>query len=216
MPMPDAIIFDFDGVLVDSVNIKTEAFAELYRPHGEEVARQVAAYQRAHGGMTRHAKIRHFGATLLGRAPTDAEVDALAARMGALVEEKVTACPMIAGARDFLDRHHARVRLFVASATPEAELRRIVAGRGLAPYFRGVHGSPTPKDRVVAQIVRAAALDPARTVMVGDAEEDRAAAAASGVPFIGVLAPGQPSPFPPGVPTIPDLRTLEPAILALG
>lgn len=215
MPMPDAIIFDFDGVLVDSVDIKTEAFAELYRPHGEEVARQVAAYQRAHGGMTRHAKIRHFGTTLLGRTPTDAEVDALAARMGALVEEKVIACPMIAGARDFLARHHARVRLFVASATPEPELRRIVEGRGLGAYFQGVHGSPAPKVRVVAAIVRGAALDPSRTVMVGDAEEDRGAAEASGVPFIGVLPPGQRSPFPPGVPTIPDLRSLEQAILTL-
>ena len=39
-----SIVFDFDGVLVDSVNIKTEAFARLFDHEGPEVLEKVVAY----------------------------------------------------------------------------------------------------------------------------------------------------------------------------
>ena len=37
----DLYIFDFDGVLVDSVEIKAKAFNELYRPYGSEIAEKI-------------------------------------------------------------------------------------------------------------------------------------------------------------------------------
>ena len=38
------IIFDFDGVILDSLDCKTEAFYQMYLPHGEDVANQAADY----------------------------------------------------------------------------------------------------------------------------------------------------------------------------
>ena len=38
------IIFDYDGTIADSVNIKTEAFAELYRIYGKEIERKVTFF----------------------------------------------------------------------------------------------------------------------------------------------------------------------------
>ena len=42
-----AIIFDFDGVIVESGDIKAQAFAELYRHHGETIAQAAVTYHRA-------------------------------------------------------------------------------------------------------------------------------------------------------------------------
>ena len=43
----DAIIFDFDGTLVQSSEIKTWAFGELYKEHGENIVQQIIAYQKS-------------------------------------------------------------------------------------------------------------------------------------------------------------------------
>ena len=55
-----AIIFDFDGVVVESGDIKTQAFANLYRTHGEAIMAEVARYHRLNGGMSRYQKFHYF------------------------------------------------------------------------------------------------------------------------------------------------------------
>ena len=50
--MISAIILDFDGVIVDSVGIKGEAFAEIYRRFGEDIAQKVFAHHISNGGMS--------------------------------------------------------------------------------------------------------------------------------------------------------------------
>jgi beta-phosphoglucomutase-like phosphatase (HAD superfamily) len=40
----DAIVFDFDGVLVESVDVKTQAFGALYAEYGDRIVEQVKAY----------------------------------------------------------------------------------------------------------------------------------------------------------------------------
>ena len=42
----DAIVFDFDGTLVQSNEIKTWAFGELYKEHGEKIVQQIMAYNK--------------------------------------------------------------------------------------------------------------------------------------------------------------------------
>ena len=50
------IFFDFDGVIADSVNVKTEAFEKIYLPYGKEIAEKVINHHRENGGMSRFEK----------------------------------------------------------------------------------------------------------------------------------------------------------------
>ena len=50
---PQIIFFDFDGVLVESVEIKIHAFRKLYAEHGENVVEKVLAHHMEHGGISR-------------------------------------------------------------------------------------------------------------------------------------------------------------------
>ena len=47
-----AILFDFDGVIADSVHVKTEAFAKIYEPYGKEVVNRVVTHHIANGGVS--------------------------------------------------------------------------------------------------------------------------------------------------------------------
>lgn len=204
----DALVLDFDGVLVDSVDVKTRAFAELYAEHGPEVVARVVAYHRAHGGISRFEKFRHFHRAFLGQA-LSAEAEAeLARRFSELVEDAVVEAPWIAGAREFLEAHYRPLPLFVASGTPEDELKRIVARRGVQHYFAGVHGAPLTKGEIITALVRGRKLRPERVLMVGDSDSDFQGARKAGVRFIGIAAGGG-DPFPGAIAVLPDLTELS-------
>jgi phosphoglycolate phosphatase-like HAD superfamily hydrolase len=204
-----AVIFDFDGVLVESNTIKADAFEALYAEHGPDVARAVRAYHERHRGLSRFDKFRHYETQLLGRPEPDAaQLAELGRRFGECVEAAVVAAPMVGGAQALLDRLRGRVPMFVVSATPQDELLRIVAGRGLGGYFRDVRGTPGTKAALIAEIVARYALPAARTLMIGDAPADYEGARANGTAFAGRVPPGESNPFPAGVATVGDLWPL--------
>jgi len=207
MPGFDAIVFDFDGVLAESVDVKTRAFAALYEPHGVDVVKRVVEWHLAHGGVSRFEKFRHFHQAFLGRTLAPAEETELGRRFSALVEEAVIAAAWVPGAREFLDGWHARLPLFVASGTPEEELLRIIERRGMAHYFAGVAGAPRKKGAILRDFLARSGADPARLLMVGDAMTDFDGATEAGVSFLGI-APAGANPFPAGVPVLPDLNGL--------
>ncbi len=208
----DLVVFDFDGTLCDSVDVKTEAFYELYLEEaGDDFAARVRDDHLAHVGISRFDKIRRYEAWL-GREGSAARVDEAATRFGAIVVERVIAAPLIPGAAAFLSRHSHDLPLCVASATPTDELRHIVAAKGLADSFHCVAGSPVGKGEILAGFVDRFGAAPGRTVMVGDQRSDRAAAAEVRTAFVGVGPAGRPGLFPPGDVVIPDLSDLAAAI----
>lgn len=204
----DAVFFDFDGVIVDSVDIKTRAFRTLYEDHGPDVVEAVVAHHLRHGGISRRQKIRHYHSTLLGQELDREELERLVRRFSGLVEDAVVAADWVAGARALLDRAYGRLALFVVSGTPEDELQRVVARRGIAHLFSEVRGSPPEKVEVVKELLGKHRLDPGRVLFVGDAITDHDAAAAHRLPFVGRVPPGAPSPFPDGATTVSDLTQL--------
>jgi beta-phosphoglucomutase-like phosphatase (HAD superfamily) len=53
-----AVIFDYDGIISESLNVKTDAFAEMYRPYGIEVEHKVIKYHEVHGSPIK--KVTHI------------------------------------------------------------------------------------------------------------------------------------------------------------
>lgn len=205
MPRKDILVLDFDGVVLDSVDIKTRAFRELYR-HRPEHLEAITRLHQDNGGLSRYEKFRRIHREILDEPLDETELARLGERFAALVLDEVLRCPFIPGAEDFLRQESARRPVWVASGTPQEELRGIVRRRGLEGYFREVFGSPAAKADILQGILCAAGVGPDQAVFVGDATTDLRAAQAVGMPFVGLVAPGRASPFPPGTPVVPDLR----------
>ena len=129
-------------------------------------------------------------------------------RFSELVVEAVIASDAVPGAAELIRKEATRIPLFVASGTPEAELNTIVIRRGLASYFTAVRGSPTPKQKLIADILSAHALSPERVLMIGDALIDYQSAQLNKLHSWGACAPGMKTPFQQHVDTLPDLSPL--------
>ena len=202
-----AIIFDFDGVILDSVDIKTKAFARLFEDHEPGVVRQVVAHHLANGGVSRFRKFQHIYENILHTPMPEGESERLGERFSALVFDEVVKAAWIPGAPEFLGENHTRYRCFVASGTPQEELERIVKLRDLEKYFAGIFGSPATKEEITRGIFAKEGLRNSEVLFVGDALTDFNAAKACDVRFVGIASGGS-DPFPAGTLVLPDLRGL--------
>jgi len=207
----DAVLFDFDGVLIESVDIKSAVFCELFSDHPEHVP-AIAALHEAHGGISRYVKFDMIYRDILCRPLAPDERAELGRRFADKVVEQTVACPMVAGAREALDALLGRLPMAVVSGTPDAELKYIVERRGLAGYFVEVGGSPRSKAEIIADMAKRRGWRRERMVLVGDATTDRDAADACGLSFIGRVPFGRRNPFPPGTCVIADLTEFQAAL----
>ncbi len=211
-----AFFFDFDGVLADSVEVKTRAFAKLFEPHGPEIVKRVMNHHRLHGGMTRVDKFDHYYREYLGTSLNDQDMADLCGRFAALVVDEVVAAPEILGAGEFLQRWSSRLDCFVISAAPEKEIREIVKRRGMTGHFKEVLGAPTDKKTNLQSLLDKYGLNPLRCCFFGDAESDYEAALACGVDFFGI-APDKDAPLlqlHPGIRWRKDFKDLEKVLVS--
>lgn len=204
-----AIIFDFDGVLAESVSVKGDAFTALYEAYGPDIQKQVYDHHMSHGGVSRYEKFRHYQKEFVQEPYDEATVQKLAQQFSDLVERKVVESSWVAGAEDFLNNYAQQVPLYVASATPQEELERIVEKRNMTKYFKAVYGSPISKAEHITTVLKANNWAPEQLVMIGDTMSDYKAADQVGTAFVGRLVdPKNPSPFPEGTIALPDLTEL--------
>lgn len=183
----DAFFFDFDGVLADSVEVKTRAFAKIFEPHGPKVVSKVVQHHRRHGGMTRVDKFCYYYYEYFGKTLSEEEITNLCQQFSELVVDEVVAAPEIRGSEEFLKYWCSRLPCFVISAAPEDEIRQIVDRRALGPYFKEVLGAPLTKETNLSFVLDKYSLEPDRCLFFGDAESDYKAAQIHAVNFLAIL-----------------------------
>ena len=183
-----AFFFDFDGVIVDSVDIKTRAFAELFKDYGEEAVRKVVDYHLNNGGVSRYEKFRYYYKNILNREITDEIMDGLDERYSRLVVEKVVEAPFIKGAIDFIKKINQSGRdCFIISATPKKEIEDITTSRRIGKYFKEIVGSPRTKKENLKYLLDKYDIDSEKAIYFGDARGDYEAAEEENIDFIGIV-----------------------------
>ena len=178
------IAFDFDGVLVESVDIKTRAYARLFGEYGEGVVSRVVDYHLMNGGVSRFVKFRTIYSEILNKPLSEKRFQSLCDEFSNIVVNEVVAAPWVEGAREFLENNKNRYLFFIVSGTPQDELRSIIRRREMDQYFCEVLGSPKNKKTLLEGALSRLKLFPEETVFVGDAETDWNAAKELGVTFL--------------------------------
>ncbi|MFH1310132.1 MAG: HAD hydrolase-like protein [Candidatus Omnitrophota bacterium] len=181
--MIKAVIFDFDGVILESADIKTEAFRELFSKYPEKIEK-IVEYHLLNAGISRYVKFRYFYENILGRSLSKEKELKLGDAFSKIVLEKVLSAPFVKGALEFLTEPNFCYNFFIASGTPEEELHSILRERNIDKCFKEAHGSPKTKPDVINDILHRYNLVNSEAVYVGDAESDRKAAEETRVFFI--------------------------------
>lgn len=178
------IFFDFDGVIAESVNIKTEAFYRIYMEFGKDIAEKAVVHHKNNGGMSRYEKFKLYHKEFLGIELSKAQIDEFSARFSDFVKQGVIDAPDVPGVRPFLEKYSETMKFWIVSGTPTGEIRDIVKKKGMEPYFIQCFGSPEKKDYWVRELMRKHRLKKEESLFVGDAAADHNAAVINGIHFV--------------------------------
>ena len=177
------VFWDFDGVVKESVGVKTEAFMALFAPFGEDVAARVRAHHLANGGMSRLEKMPVY-LEWAGQPVTAATIDACCRQFSELVLRSVVAAPWVPGVNQYLRNNRHGQQFVMVSATPQQEIEETLIAIDLDHCFSDVFGAPTRKDNAIRRVLFSQGLPDSACLMVGDATADLDAARRNGVPFL--------------------------------
>ncbi len=180
------VIFDCDGVLVDSERITNRVWAGLLTEIGLPTTTEQSLATYMGNSMARCLEIV---AELLGRTPPDTLLPDFHRLTAVALANEVVAVPGIEALLDALEA--AGLPYAVASNGEQAKMSTTLGVTGLAPRFDGRRfsslevGLPKPAPDVFLHAARALQLTPARTVVVEDSVLGVQAAAAAGMTVIG-------------------------------
>lgn len=103
------LVFDCDGVILDSVPVKTRAFARLAEPYGEEARDRFVMYHTVHGGVSRYKKFEWFFREILDREITPAESEEWGRRFAEYALDEVRRCELIPGIARVLEHWQGKL-----------------------------------------------------------------------------------------------------------
>jgi phosphoglycolate phosphatase-like HAD superfamily hydrolase len=177
------VFWDFDGVIKDSISVKTKAFVDLFESYGTDVVRRVRDHHEQNGGMSRFEKIP----TYLGFAGVDPSVSRvrdLSEQFGHLVRQGVISSPWVPGVEKHIQSKNNSEIFVIVSATPQKELEDILKSLQLKQFFNSVYGSPIQKVEAVRSVLQVSGIEPKDCLMIGDALVDLEASRSNDVPFL--------------------------------
>ncbi len=174
-----AIVFDMDGVVVDSSAIHAEAFRQALEPLGV-----VFEYSDYAGMRTREAIEAIASAN--GVVLSSQRLQELADLKTAMAVERLRReTPLAPQAREVLDRLHRSYPLALATSASEATVRAVIEDNLLKPYFRHILTgadcrNPKPSPDIYLRAAELLGLPPQACLVVEDSMAGITAAKAAG------------------------------------
>ncbi len=180
------IIFDFDGVILDSMPIRTEGFKKIFENYDNKKVEELISFHLINGGLSRFVKIKYFFEELLETSISEEEINFFADKYSKIMKEKlINEKYLIRETVDFIKNNNNKIKMFIASGSEEKELRLINKSLYLSEYFLGIFGSPKNKIDIVKSIIQDNKLNKNETILIGDSINDYDAAIKNDIRFFG-------------------------------
>lgn len=183
----EVILWDFDGVIIDSNSIREFGFREVLKEFNPEQVEQLIDFHNANGGWSRYVKFRYFYEEILQRPISESKVQELADSFKSLMVESLSNPKLlIEETVCFIQEMHCQGKqMHIVSGSDGIELRTLCEQLKLSKYFLSINGSPTPKPDLVKSIVENGDISSNQYCLIGDAVNDYNAAKQNKIQFFG-------------------------------
>ena len=206
----EAVVFDLDGVLIDSEPVWEEVRRGLVAAHGGHWAPDA---QRRLMGMSTEEWARYLSQDLGVCLPPE---DVAAQVIHQMAARYARDLPLMPGAVAAVRRMAARWPLGLASSSPPVLIQAVLAAASIAPLFAATvsteevaHGKPAPD--VYLTVAERLGVPQAHAVAVEDSSNGLRSAAAAGLPVIAVPHPR----YPPDPDALALARLVLPSLAGL-
>lgn len=184
------ILWDFDGVILDSMPIRDYGFRKIFENYPENLVEKLISYHRKNGGLSRFHKIKYFYNELLKKDINETEISNYAEKFTIIMKEQlVNSKYLINDSIEFVKNNYKKYNFHIVSGSEHIELNYLCEKLGLSEYFLSINGSPTPKNDLVKNLLIEYKYLENETILIGDSLNDYEAAKINGIKFYGFNNP---------------------------
>ncbi len=183
----EIFIFDFDGVIVDSVDIKNNFFHKFFLEYGAEIGNLAYKYHIQNLGISRYEKIDFVYNNYLKKKLNPNTKKKILENFSNKIIASIQVADFIRGIKNFLiNLKKKNKKCFIISATPTDELEKIVKFKNLNGFFLKLYGSPKKKVQNYNELLNKFNIIPNKTVYFGDTLNDLQFAKQKNIKFISI------------------------------
>ena len=178
-----SIIWDFDGVIKDSVSIKGKVFQKLFLDQDKSIKDKILEHHKVNGGVSRFKKLGIY-LDWSSYENSNENINIYASKFRDLVIKEVIDSNYIDGAKDYLEKNFKRQNFYLVSATPQEEIIKITKKLKIFYYFIKIYGSPLSKEDCFRSILESSRYKSNDFIAIGDSLSEYNAAKKNNLDFI--------------------------------
>jgi HAD superfamily hydrolase (TIGR01549 family) len=184
------ILFDFDGVILDSMPIRDYGFKKIFEDFDYDLVNKLLEYHNLNGGLSRYVKIKYFYNKLLKQEISEEKIINYADNFSKIMKiELVDKKYLIADTLEFIKKSYKKYNLHIVSGSDERELQYLCKELEIDSFFQSVNGSPTHKNILVENVLATNRYIESETILIGDSVNDYDAATENNLVFYGFNNP---------------------------
>ena len=138
------LVFDIDGVILESLQAKTKAFEELYFNYGKKVTKNIISHHKKNGGISRFEKIKFYNKEFL-KIDDKKTDEKFIKNFSSITKEIIINCDFVNGFLTFLSKIENNYDLYISTGTPTNEAKLILQKKKIIKKFKIIYGSPESK-----------------------------------------------------------------------
>jgi phosphoglycolate phosphatase-like HAD superfamily hydrolase len=180
------IIFDLDGVILDSARLKVNCMRQALTDFDSGVVEAFLNCFTQEFGQSRQHHFKNFYFNFLKENQGfESFYDAYEPRYAHILNQHYTDVDLCAYASTLIPGLNHK-KLFIATGTVTEEAEEVLTKKNLGHYFESIYGSPLEKSDIVNQIIHQQDEPRDKFILIGDALHDRNSACANQIPFLFV------------------------------
>lgn len=180
------ILWDFDGVILDSMPIRDYGFTKIFEEFDKNIVDKLLEYHTLNGGLSRFHKIKYFYNNLLNKEISEEQIKVYANKFTIIMKEQLSNKKyLIQDSVAFIKSNYKNYNFHIVSGSEHHELNYLCEKLDLTDYFLSINGSPTPKNDLVQKLLEKEKYKKDETILIGDSINDFEAAYINNIDFYG-------------------------------
>ena len=120
------IIFDFDGVILNSHLIKNKAFFKIFKNHGKKIAQKALEYHKKHSGVSRFIKFNFIIKNFLNENVNKKKIDFYSHKFNRATINRIYNLKIPQPLINFLKKEYKNINLYISTGTPQKVIEKIL------------------------------------------------------------------------------------------
>lgn len=180
------IIFDFDGVIIDSMDVRVNGVKEVFSQYDDNLLDKFIEYYRYNAGLSKFIKIKYFYNNILNEDISEEMIVEYSNKLSKIMKAKLSSKEvLINDTYEFIKNNYKKFNFHIASGSEEKELKFLCDKLEISKYFKSIKGAPLHKNDLVKNIICENNYKKEETIIIGDSINDFDAADVNNIGFLG-------------------------------